>query len=58
LADAVTQLEARLPKVARLLEEAEDDVLAFFALPAEHWSKLRSTNEPPTLSPTKRASTS
>jgi transposase-like protein len=44
LADAVAQLEPRLPKVARLLEEAEDDVLAFFALPAEHWSKLRSTN--------------
>jgi transposase-like protein len=33
-----------LPKVAGLLEEAEDDVLAFFALPAEHWSKFRSTN--------------
>jgi putative transposase len=44
LADAVGQLESRLPKVARLIEEAEDDVLAFFALPAEHWSKLRSTN--------------
>jgi hypothetical protein len=44
LADAVGQLEPRLPKVARLLEEAEDDVLAFFALPAEHWTKLRSTN--------------
>jgi putative transposase len=33
-----------LPKVARLLEEAEDDVLAFYAFPAEHWPKLRSTN--------------
>ena len=33
-----------MPKVARLLEEAEDDVLAFFATPAEHWPKLRSTN--------------
>lgn len=44
LADAVAQLEGRLPKVARLLEDAEDDVLAFMALPAEHWSKLRSTN--------------
>ena len=31
-------------KVARLLEEAESDVLAFFAFPSEHWSKLRSTN--------------
>jgi transposase-like protein len=27
-----------------LLEEAEDDVLAFYAFPPEHWSKLRSTN--------------
>jgi len=27
-----------------LLEDAEDDVLAFFAMPAEHWPKLRSTN--------------
>jgi putative transposase len=44
LADAVTSLEARLPKIVRLLEEAEDDVLAFFAFPAAHHSKLRSTN--------------
>src|SRR5215211_483694 len=44
LRDAVEQLERRLPKVAALLEEAETDVLAFYAFPAEHWSKLRSTN--------------
>jgi transposase-like protein len=44
LADAVEQLEAKLPKIARLLEEAQEDVLAFFAFPAEHWTKLRSTN--------------
>jgi putative transposase len=44
LADAISQLEPRLPKIARLLDEAEDDVLAFYAFPAEHWSKLRSTN--------------
>jgi putative transposase len=44
LRDAVGQFERRLPKVAALLEEAEPDVLAFFAFPAEHWSKLRSTN--------------
>jgi putative transposase len=44
LADAISQLEPRLPKVARLLDEAEDDVLAFYAFPAEHWPKLRSTN--------------
>jgi putative transposase len=44
LAEALAQLERALPKVAALLAEAEDDVLAFYAFPAEHWSKLRSTN--------------
>jgi len=44
LTDAIAQLEARLPKVAALLADAEDDVLAFYAFPAEHWPKLRSTN--------------
>ena len=44
MADAVAQLERRLPKVARLLEEAKEDVLAFYAFPAEHWPKIRSTN--------------
>ncbi len=44
LGDAVAQLEPRLPKIAALLEEAEDDVLAFYAFPAEHWPKMRSTN--------------
>ena len=27
-----------------MLQDAEDDVLAFYAFPAEHWPKLRSTN--------------
>jgi transposase-like protein len=44
LGDAVAQLQTRLPKLAGLLEDAEDDVLAFYAFPAEHWPKLRSTN--------------
>jgi putative transposase len=44
LRDAVSQLERRLPKVAALLENAEPDVLAFYAFPAEHWPKIRSTN--------------
>jgi len=44
LTDAIAQLKARLPKVAALLSDAEDDVLAFYAFPAEHWPKLRSTN--------------
>jgi transposase-like protein len=44
LRDAVGQLERRLPKVAAMIEQAEADVLAFYAFPAEHWPKIRSTN--------------
>jgi transposase-like protein len=44
LGEAISQLERRLPKIAAMLAEAEDDVLAFYAFPAEHWPKLRSTN--------------
>jgi putative transposase len=44
LAEAVDQLDARFSKVARLLLDAEDDVLAFYACPSEHWPKIRSTN--------------
>ena len=44
LSEAVAQLDGRLPKIAAMLEEAEDDILAFYAFPAEHWRKLRSTN--------------
>ncbi len=39
----VEQLRPHAPKVARLLEDAEADLLAFYAFPAEHWPKLRST---------------
>jgi transposase-like protein len=41
---AVAQLDGRVGKVAALLEEAEEEILAFYAFPAEHWRKLRSTN--------------
>jgi putative transposase len=44
LSEAVAHLDGKLPKVAALLEEAEEDILAFYVLPAAHWSKLRSTN--------------
>jgi len=44
LGEAIGQLERPLPKVAALLEQAEEDVLAFYGFPAEHWRKLRSTN--------------
>jgi transposase-like protein len=46
--ERVTAVIARLqpiaPKVARLLEHAEEDLIAFYAFPAAHWTKLRSTN--------------
>jgi putative transposase len=44
LGRVVDQLRPSAAKVARLLEDAEADLLAFYAFPAEHWSKLRSTN--------------
>ena len=44
LGQVADQLAVHAPKVARLLEDAEADLLAFYAFPAEHWSKLRSTN--------------
>jgi transposase-like protein len=42
--EALERLRKPLPKVAALLEEAEEDLLAFYSLPADHWPKLRSTN--------------
>jgi hypothetical protein len=45
LAQVVEQLAGPEPKVAELLEAAEPDLLAFYAFPRDHWSKLRSTDE-------------
>jgi transposase-like protein len=42
--DALERLRQPLPKIAALLEDAEEDLLAFYAFPADHWPKLRSTN--------------
>jgi putative transposase len=44
LGQVVEQLRPHAPKVATLLEAAETELLAFYAFPAEHWPKLRSTN--------------
>ncbi len=38
------QLRPKLAKLAGFMDEAEDDVLAYMSFPAEHWSKLHSTN--------------
>jgi transposase-like protein len=44
LGEAIERLERPLPKVAAMLERADDDLLAFYAFPVDHWRKLRSTN--------------
>ena len=44
LASVVASLEAAAPKVALLLEAAEEELLAFMSFPREHWPKRRSTN--------------
>jgi transposase-like protein len=40
----IARLEPIAPKVCRLLEDAEEDLIAFYLFPCEHWTKLRSTN--------------
>jgi transposase-like protein len=40
----IAQLQGVAPKVARLLEDAEEDLLAYMRFPREHWPKIRSTN--------------
>lgn len=44
LAEVVQAMRPRWPKAAALLEQAEDDVLAYMAFPREHWSRIYSTN--------------
>lgn len=44
LRQVAEQLQERFPEVARLLEAAEEDVLAFMHFPPAHWPKLASTN--------------
>ena len=44
LGQALQALERPLPRVAALLEGAEEDLLAFYSFPQAHWRKLRSTN--------------
>jgi len=43
-AGVATALERTAPKMAHLLAGAEEELLAFMSFPAEHWTKLRSTN--------------
>src|SRR5204862_6990960 len=42
--EVIERLSGPAPKIARLLEGAEEDLLAFYRFPDAHWPKLRSTN--------------
>jgi putative transposase len=44
LSEAVAHLDGRLSRIATMLEDAEAEILAFYAFPPSHWRKLRSTN--------------
>ncbi len=44
IGQVVAELEKRAPKVARLLEEHGEEILAVYALPASHRKKMRTTN--------------
>jgi putative transposase len=44
VSEAVAHLDGKLPKLAALLADAEQDILGFYWFPATHWPKLRSTN--------------
>jgi putative transposase len=41
---AVELLEAKYPAAAAVVEEAEDDVLAYMSFPDKHWRQIHSTN--------------
>lgn len=44
VSEVVRVVEARWPKAATVLRDAEDDVLAYMAFPQEHWTRIYSTN--------------
>jgi len=44
ITNVLERLQAVAPKVCELLEGAEEDLIAFYCFPAEHWTKIRSTN--------------
>jgi len=38
------QIRPKVPKLANLMDQAENDVLAYMTFPRQHWTKLHSTN--------------
>lgn len=41
---AVDQIRPKVPKLAQLMDTAEEDVLAYMTFPRQYWTKLHSTN--------------
>ena len=44
LQEVVQALQSRWKEAAKVLAEAEEDVLAYIAFPHEHWTRIFSTN--------------
>jgi putative transposase len=44
ISQALELLEPRYPKVAKLLQDAEQGILSYLTFPSEHWRSIRSTN--------------
>ena len=44
ISQALEMLEHRYPKVAKLLRDAESDILSYLVFPSDHWRSIRSTN--------------
>jgi transposase-like protein len=44
LAEVVQSMAGRWPKAAQLLDDAEEEILAYMAFPREHWTRIYSTN--------------
>jgi transposase-like protein len=44
LAEVARTMDQRWPQAAALLRAAEEDILAYLSFPAEHWTRLYSTN--------------
>ena len=44
LAEVVKVMHSRWPKAAEILEQAEDDILAYMTFPQKHWTRIYSTN--------------
>jgi putative transposase len=42
--EVVKALEGRWPKAAKVLADAEEDILAYMAFPPQHWTRLSSSN--------------